>query len=105
MSNWRNLTSNVMDQCLDTFGEEVIYTADGLSSIRITAIFDNEFQSVDPQSGAVVISTQPIIGVKDVQLPQPPQKGDRVQIRGVDYKIIDHQPDGQAGSRLLLHKI
>jgi hypothetical protein len=92
-----------MDKCLDSFGEEVIFTSQGLSPIPIQAIFDNEFQTVDPQTGTVVISTQPVIGVKDVHLPQKPSKGDRVKIRGVDYKIIDHQPDGQAGSRLFLH--
>jgi hypothetical protein len=104
MSNWQNLTAQVMDKCLGTFGEEVIYTAEDIGPVRINAIFDNEFQTIDPQSGAVVISTQPIIGVKDADLPQAPSKGDLVQIRGVDYRIVDHQQDGQAGSRLFLHK-
>jgi hypothetical protein len=94
-----------MDKCLATFGEEVLYTSEGLSPITIQAIFDNEFQQVDPQTGAVVISTQPVIGIKYDQLPQKPKSGDRVRIRYIDYRVIEDQPDGQAGSRLLLHKI
>ncbi len=105
MSNWQNLTSQVIDQCLGTFGEEVIYSGENLTPIRITAIFDNEFQQVDPDTGAVVISTQPMIGIKDNQLPQPPSKGDRVIIRDVEYKIIDHRQDGQGSSKLLLNKV
>jgi hypothetical protein len=105
MSNWQTLTSLVMDQCLSSFGEDVIYVSDGGSPVTFTAIFDNEFQTVDPQTGALVISTQPVIGVKSTDLPDEPSKEDRVTIRGVEYRIIDHQPDGQAGTRLFLHKL
>lgn len=96
-----------MDKCLEAFSEDVIYTpADiGISPVTMLAIFDREFISVDPQTGASVISTQPTIGVKNNQLPSAPNPGDRVTIRGELYRVIESQTDGWAGTKILLHKI
>jgi hypothetical protein len=105
MGTWQDRTKQVMQACLATFGETVTYTPDGLPAIEISAIFDQEFQQVDPSTGSLVVSTQPMIGVKEDDLPQKPSKGDRVSIRGIEYRVVDYQPDGQAACRLLLNKL
>lgn len=103
--SWRDLTANVMRTCRDTFGENVVYISKGLAPQSIQAIFDNEFQQVDPTTGILVVSQQPIIGILDTDLQQASGPGDRVLIRGIEYRIVETQPDGQAGTKLLLNKI
>lgn len=96
-----------MDACKRSFGESVLYTTDAGDGdqIEITAIVDQAFEVVDPNTGAYIISEQPIIGIKDDDLPSAPQKGDLVTARSTDYQVIEVQKDGQAGSKLLLHKV
>lgn len=93
-----------MDACRDTFGETVTYTPVEGDPVEITAICDEAFQSVDPNTGAIIISQQPMIGIKLDDLEDEPQEGDLVEMRGVEYRVIEAQTDGQAGAKLLLHK-
>ena len=104
-SNWQEMTDLVSTACLATFSEEIIYEPYLLNPMKIDAIFDNEFESIDPNTGATVISTQPMIGVKNSHLPRGPEKGDIVIIRGKRYRVIETQTDGQAMSRLMLNVI
>lgn len=104
-SNWMDMTDLVADAVLATFSEEITYEPYGLTAMKIDAIFDNEFESIDPNTGATVISTQPMIGVKNAHLPRLPDKGDSVVIRGKRYRVIEAQTDGQAMSRLMLNAI
>ena len=93
-----------MSKCRDTFGEPAIYTPVGGTAIEIDVIMDATFEAVDPNTGTIIISNQPKIGVKIDDLPGEPQKGDLVTVRGIDFRVIEKQTDGQAGTQLLLHK-
>lgn len=104
-SAWADLTSNVADHCVSTFSEAVVFEPHDLTPVQIDAIFDNEFESIDPNTGATVISTQPMIGVKTAHLPRAPERGDTVQIRGQRYRVTEAQTDGQAMYRLMLNLI
>lgn len=103
--NWRSLTAQTMDECRNAFGEPVVYTPKGLASVSIQGIVDMEFEQVDPNTGAIVSSNQPMLGVRDSDLPVAPQKGDLVLMRGLNYQVIERQQDGQAGTRLLLNRV
>ena len=96
-----------MDACKRSFGETVLYTPDAGEGdeIEITAIVDQAFEAVDPNTGTIVVSQQPVIGIKDDDLPSDPQKGDLITARETDFIVIEVQRDGQAGSKLLLHKV
>lgn len=74
------------------------------SPYAITAVFDKAHVSVDPDTGASISSTNPILGVQRSQLAADPRKGDRVNVGGVLYTVMDHQPDGVAGALLELHE-
>lgn len=87
------------------FGEDIEYTPSGESSVSAIAVFDNQYQAVDPDTGAIVTSTGPVIGVKDADLPRAPLEEDEVSVRGQSYRVIQVQKDGHGGSKLLLHKI
>lgn len=68
------------------------------------AVFDRTHVSVDPDTGAPVSTNNPILGVRLIDLPSVPTNRDRVQVRGVMYKIHDVQDDGVAGVTLFLRK-
>ncbi len=103
--SWQDKTKAVMDACLDAFGEEITYTpADGGDPVVLDGIFDEAFESVDAATGLSIISQQPIIGIKIADLPYVPTRDDVVSIRGIDYRVVEPQHDGQAGYRILLHK-
>jgi hypothetical protein len=91
-----------MQACRQSFGESIRYKCSGLTEITIDAIVDYETQTIDPNTGAVVVSNQPMIGVKDSDLPTRPGEGDTCFVRGVEYRVIDRVEDGQAGTRLRL---
>lgn len=99
------MTDGVMESCTAAFGEEISYTPVGGSPVTIRAIVDMEFQQVDPNTGAIVSSNQPMIGVRDSDLAAVPALGDICTVRGVNYRVIERQQDGQAGTRLILHLV
>jgi len=105
MSDWRKLTRMIADACKTSMGETILYTPTGEDQIEIEAMVDESYESVQPNTGAVIIEQQPMIGVKITDLPIPPQKGDLVTVRGTDYEVIDCQTDGQAIYELFLHLI
>ncbi|ONH52808.1 hypothetical protein SAMN04490182_4560 [Pseudomonas cedrina] len=69
------------------------------------AVFDSAHVTVDPETGAPVSSNNPVLGVRVIDLPNEPTNRDRVQARGVLYKIHDVQSDGVAGVMLFLRKV
>lgn len=69
------------------------------------AVFDSAHVTVDPETGAPVSSNNPVLGVRVIDLPNEPTNRDRVQARGVLYKIHDVQADGVAGVTLFLRKV
>lgn len=103
--SWLEQTGAVLDSCMGAFGEDIEYTPSGGSPVSTVGIFDNEYQAIDPNTGAIVTSTGPILGVKNENLPQAPREEDTVAVRGQQYRVIQVQTDGQGGSKLLLHKI
>lgn len=69
------------------------------------AIYDRTSESVDPDTGAVYRSTQPVLGVRITDMKgHVPKEGDQVKIDGCTFNVIDHDDDGQAGYRLMLHE-
>lgn len=101
---WRGETSRVMEEAKKAFGETIVYHPLGLSPFSVQAIVDEEFEQIDPNTGAIVSSQQPMIGVKDSDLPKKPELGDTCIVRGVNYRVIEKQQDGQAGTRLILNR-
>jgi hypothetical protein len=102
---WLDQAASVLDSCMDAFAEEIEYTPSGGSPVTTIGIFDNQYQAVDPETGAIITSTEPMLGVKDANLPRAPIAKDEVSVRGQDYRVIEVQKDGHGGSKLLLHKI
>ena len=103
--SWLNTCGLVLGNCLTTFGEDIVYTPKGQPAVNMTGIFDDLYESVDPNTNAIITSQQPIVGIKDADLGQTPRQDDQVFVRGILYRVKEVQTDGQGGSRLFLHKI
>jgi hypothetical protein len=101
--NWSEITDSILKHTSETFGERVVYWPSCEPSFEIRAVFDASFQMVDA-GGAMIQSTQPRLGVRLSQFSQDPREGDRVEVRGTIYDVIEFHPDGQGGANLLLHR-
>lgn len=94
--------------CVRTFGDETsaVYTpASGAPFTIQNAIFDQNFRTVDPDTGAT-ISTQglALFVAKSDLGGHVPDDGDRVTIGAATYVIIDDEHDSAGGIVLRLHK-
>lgn len=113
---WAGMAQRMLGVAVRTFSEPsaeidparaVYWLTDGIAPgvALAQAVFDSTHVSVDPETGAPVSSNNPILGVRLVDLPNEPTNRDRVQARGVLYKINDVQADGVAGVTLFLRKV
>ncbi len=103
--SWLGTTGLMLGNCLQSFGEEIIYTPKNKPAVTITGIFDDLYESVDPNTGAIITSQQPIVGIRDADVGQTPRQEDRVFVRGILYRVKEVQTDGQGGSKLYLHRV
>ena len=88
------------------FAESVLYSNGSDPDFNVNAIFDNEHEEVDPDTGLVVTDTNPQIRVKEKDFLTIPLKlKDNVTVRGVQYYIVDKQPDGVGTILLLLNEV
>lgn len=102
--SFEDISSLILQVATNCLGEAVSYTAAGHAAVSIKAIYDGIYEDVDPNTGAIIVSKTPTIGVKDSDLPAGPSKGDLCTVRSVNYKVVKVEPDGQGGSKLILHK-
>lgn len=102
--SWLETTGQVLGNCLTTFGEPITYIPKGQPAVVMTGIFDDLYESVDPNTGVIITSQQPVLGIRDVDLGQTPRQDDQVLVRGILYRVKEVQTDGQSGSKLYLHK-
>jgi len=102
---WADMANRMLGVAVRTFNEVgVVYTPAGGSPLSLMAVFDDAHLRVDPGTGAPISSTNPIMGIRNSDLPAAPRKGDTVLVRGVRYRVIEAQPDGVAGSLLELQE-
>lgn len=115
--NWERAINAVTRTCLRTFEQTarpsgaavVVYTRPAdpdpiVVEIR-SAVFDDNHVLVDPQTGALVVSRTPTLGVALADLPSGRwEEGDRVAVRAVDYRVIDCQNDSEGMAVLILHR-
>lgn len=104
MGDWQDKTDNVMRICRDTFTSVILYTPKLLAQRELKGIFDEAYILVEILDGAPVSSVRPRLGLRLLDLDFYPQNFDDVTINGTDYKVVDVQPDGEAGIQLMLQK-
>ena len=108
--DFREHGRDIMDHALFAFGDHeqsepiTYYPKDG-GEYQIDGIYDAAYEQLDPNTEFVVSGNQITLGIKDVDLPKKPEKGERIRARNMLYKIIDAQEDGVAGTVLFLHEV
>lgn len=75
---------------------------DGYSHI-VNAIFDNEYVTVDADAGVEVMSRMPVIWMQETKYKRQYNAGCKVCVQGVNYQVIEPQPDGTGLLVLVLH--
>lgn len=105
MRDFRERVDRVLKHCTKTFGESVQYYPQSGGSHKLQAIFDNEFESVDPETEQVISSNQPVLGVNLNDVNFELRTNDSVKVRNLRFKIIEVREDGQGGAQLFLHKV
>ncbi len=104
---WDEARAKAQRKAVDYFGRSIVFLPSG-SVIEYEidkAVFDETYQAVDPDTGAIIQSTDPMLHVKLDDLPSTPGSGDRVRIGDDTYRIVRYEPDGLGLASLYLHKV
>lgn len=101
-SGFQTLVDDALSQTFNTFGEPAIYWPKSEPSFPITGVFFRNFQTQTATQNAVLQSSEIRLSVKLDQFPAEPDEGDRVQVRGQTYGVIEYRPDGLGGADLIL---
>lgn len=105
MTVFADLTRQMSATVLATFGEPVVFHIEGLAApIDGTGVFTAAHQDVDASTGVPVSMVQPVLEVRQSDLPATPTDGDAVTVQGVLYLIVEVRPDGHGFLKLILHK-
>lgn len=107
MVDWDSL---VLAPLFGIFAEPIDYApASGASSYRIAGVYDAQYHPIDPDTGVRLMSSAPMIGVRDTELAllgaPAPQQDDRMTVvrLGLMFVIREVQPDSHGHTRCLLN--
>lgn len=102
---FKRLVDGVLRTTINVFGEDVLYQPIDGGDYRLKAVFDRNFQQVDPDTEVVIGSNIPALGVNLNEMKDRPKQGDRVVIGDEIFRVSDSQEDGQGGASLILQKV
>jgi hypothetical protein len=105
MTDFRERVDKILSVSMDKFGENVKFFPKSGGVFEVRGIFDNEYQSLDPDTEQVVSVNQPALGVNLNDLKFEVKQNDEVEIRGQRFRVQDKREDGQGGATLMLHKV
>lgn len=109
MSRFSRLYDRMTGHLVRRLGDDVTYIPASGAPYEIqlsdgkSGIFDPFSEDVDPDTGAIIQSSQPTLYLRRVDMQADPQRGDRVTVNGKTYSIIEPNPDGQGGYNMRLH--
>jgi hypothetical protein len=111
--SWASMADRMIGVAVRTFSHAndareslVSYIPKSGQPYDVLAVFDRAHIAIDPNTGAPINSTNPVLGVQRSQFAAEPKKGDMVDIvfDGATHRFIvqQYQPDGVAGGLLEL---
>lgn len=95
----------LLDVAKRNLGEDILYRHASGGSVSIKALWNNQYELIDPDTEALVSSNQPHVGVILKDLLEPPKQDDTLEFLEKVYKIVDIQEDGQGAAQLFLFKL
>lgn len=101
------LADAVIKRCRNTFREDVKYLPKTGGVFDITGVWDDATEMVDPNTEQVVSSNLFSLGFRFADLPEKPVKGDKLEVLGKEYKVIEIKEDGveDISGILIVHKV
>lgn len=103
--DFRKHTDRILSKSMEVFGELVKFYPQSGGVFEVKAIFDNEASALDLDTEQVLSVNQPRLGVNLNDLKFDVRQGDKVVVRGVEFRVQDKIEDGQGGASLHLHKV
>lgn len=102
-----DLVLGVNNCCIDAFKTSKVVTLQrGVETYPLEVIFDDNYAAVDPNTGASIISTKPVVIVKELDIPNgASEDDDRIVVNGVKYCIDDDQPDSGGMRKFYLLRV
>lgn len=99
------MVQGTLGAAMVVMGTPFTITPAGGQPQTLDAVFDAAFvEEVPDVGGDIILSTHaPMIGVRLSDLNVEPQTGDTIIRKGITYDITHIEPDGQGGTRLILH--
>ena len=104
MISFRDRVDRILQKCTKTFGESIEYYPRNGGFYSICGIFDNDYESIDPETEQLISSNQPVLGVNLNDVDFEMKINDTLKVRNLTYKVYEVREDGQGGASLLLHK-
>ncbi|MPN58023.1 hypothetical protein SDC9_205720 [bioreactor metagenome] len=102
---WGNMSASALLICMNVFGVPVEYGR-GSALVQIKGIFDANYDEVDPDTGAYVMSAGPMLCVRASDLPEGKAlKGDLLTVKEVNYRVLEPKPDSEGGIKLILQRV
>lgn len=88
-------------------GEPVIYRPSIEATVTVTGIFDENYTLAKGTAEAGVETLGPAVFLRLEDLPVDPDDDDDVtlEIREVEYRVVERRPDGMGGAVLQLRRI
>ncbi len=84
-------------------GESVIYRPTVEAEVEVVGVFDERYVLAKGDAEAGVETIGPAVFLRLEDLPVEPEDDEPiVEIRGVEYRVIERQPDGMGGVVLVL---
>jgi len=111
---WAELAGRVLGASMKAFGTPFTYWPKGAgrpagpfttrpgSADPLQGVWDEKHSLVEMVDGAPISTTAPVLGVHLMDLPVAPLAGDEVDIAARHWRVVDPQPDGQGGAKLIL---
>lgn len=100
MADWASLLGALNTTVLGAFGRDVMYLpqAGGQKSLR--AIFENTRDAQENSPGVYAV-----LFIQLADLPQPPVRGDEVEVDGTTYKVFEIEADTSGSAVLRMRQV
>ena len=104
--DFEEMASDAFEEIKCAVGIEATYFPKVGAPVDIVGIFDDRAQEVDPDTQIRVSSNVYTFGIKLSDLDFTPLKGDKIQIKDINYLVINALEDGvpDVSTVLVLHR-
>ena len=105
--SWQTISENITDSCIGAFSEsiKVHYFDKDSNTFEIeqnNGVYDSDYKQVDLQSGSIISSNSPMVEISIRSLQRALNKSDKIEARGVIFKIREIQPDASGAVKYIL---